>query len=37
MWGLYEQVIDAHFGESLLVVAIIVIVIGGPGIDSVIA
>jgi branched-chain amino acid transport system permease protein len=31
MWGLYEQVIDAHFGESTLVVAIIVIVIGGLG------
>jgi branched-chain amino acid transport system permease protein len=31
LWGLYEQLLDAHIGESTLVVAIIVIVIGGLG------
>lgn len=31
MWGLYEQIVDAHIGESSLVLAIVVIVIGGLG------
>ncbi len=31
MWGLYEQVVDAHIGGSTLVLAVIVIIIGGLG------
>jgi branched-chain amino acid transport system permease protein len=31
MWGLYEQVVDAYIGGSTLVLAVIVVIIGGLG------